>query len=140
MDRFVTGGPLKGVILCGISLAALSSNHTHYNLHCIRIALRRFKFCFIFYCHDDNPLCLVNPLVHIQSLTTPHNGNREQRKHIPRYVFLNLRRRANAKGERKWKIKKKKRCCTFEREWVAVGAGENRFRCTLDGRGDARRT
>jgi hypothetical protein len=29
---------------------------------------------------------------------------------------------------------------TFEREWAAGGAGENRFRCTLDGRGDARRT
>jgi hypothetical protein len=29
---------------------------------------------------------------------------------------------------------------TFERKWAAGGAGENRFRCTLDGRGDARRT
>lgn len=140
MDRFVTGGPLKGVILCGISLAALSSNHTHYNLHCTRIALRRFKFCFIFYCHDDNPLCLVNPLVRIQSLTTQHNGNREQRKHIPRYVFLIYVGEPMHKEKESGKSKKKKRCCTFEREWVAVGAGENRFRCTLDGRGDARRT
>ena len=33
-----------------------------------------------------------------------------------------------------------KKKCTFEKDWAAGWAGENRFRCTLDGRGDGRRT
>ena len=36
--------------------------------------------------------------------------------------------------------KRERESLTFEIEWAAVRAGENRFRCTLDGRGDARRT
>lgn len=39
-----------------------------------------------------------------------------------------------------WCVKKKTNGQTFQRRWAALGAGENRSRCTLDGRDDVRHT